>query len=151
MSSKRCHCNGSRGTDCDWCQGSGWVTKNKRLSTAISNVGTSKQEKKKPVIKKVFQIFGSKANEGKKINLQPIKAKKTLSQRICALELDLKNDDILKESAEYFRLKIQTLISDLERIETGITKKQRGHYKKLKAKSVQIRNRFEEKFGKLIG
>lgn len=147
MAKKRCHCNGSRGTDCDWCQGSGWVTESIKL-----NVTPSKAKQvdidKKPIIKKVFTVVDNKVKEQKKNKPSILKPKKTFDQRVLDLKKEVNQTDtnILEESIDYLRKKIFELRDDLDRIQSRVTKKQRRHFNKIKSETEDIIKQFEKKF-----
>lgn len=115
MANKRCCCNGSRGTDCDWCQGSGWVTESKAKQVEIE---------KKPIIKKVFTVVENKVKEQKRNKPSFVKPKKTFDQRVLDLKKQVNQTDtnILDESIDYLRKKIFEFRDDFDRIQSRVTK-----------------------------
>jgi predicted Rdx family selenoprotein len=148
MEKKRCHCNGSRGTDCDWCQGSGWVTKKISLTIGKSK---GKIEVEPIMIRKEFEIKNNVAVEVKKNDSQTSKKKKTFDARIAELKRELKHsdEDLLDESISYLKKRIDILVEDLKRVEKRVTKKQRRHFDKIMKQAEEIKAIFLKKFNPL--
>lgn len=135
---RRCICNDSRGTDCDYCGGKGWITEKIRLFIVPSEMKDNSEKIGRYVWKDV------------RSHITPIPRKKKFDQRIIELQKELK--DLGGQSSEkiiiYLGEKIKKLYLDIKALEPKVQKKQKNHFKTIKKKSIQLIKDFDSKFPK---
>lgn len=137
MAKRPCICNGSRGTDCDYCGGSGWITAKRKIpTTPPKNPPTTKSLKYKP-----------EATNNQKIKVKP-RSKKTFDQRLNELTNDLRTtpSNSQAEVIVYLGKQIKKLYVDIIKLEPKVKKKQRSHFNKISKRSLNLIYLFDEKF-----
>jgi hypothetical protein len=146
MSIKKCHCNGSRGTDCDWCQGTGLVTdtiKSNDYPKTIINESINQ----KNIERKVFKVINNVVVEerGTPNNLAP---QKSFLVRIKELRIEVNQSEkkLLEESIKYLKRKVYKLKADLDEIENRVHKKKKNKFNEIKAQAEAIIKQFEQKY-----
>jgi len=153
---QRCHCNGSRGTDCDWCGGSGWKTDAVRLDISHLNEPNNKKSPLPLSDKKTHKIsvLDQNAVSKKKPNFleninKPKDQKKTVEERIKDFNLSLNNiNEVSDETISYLRKKIYELNAEVILMGKKIPKKKKNYIKLIKTQCNRLIIDFERKFVK---
>lgn len=143
MKRQKCHCNGSRGTDCDWCQGSGWKTGTKRISYEIPNNEADNTKIKTPI---------EKGDQNKKGVEQSYT--NTSNRRLSIIkrfddilaEINLIGPNESKDLINQIREKIDDLLEDLKKLGRVWPVNDKSNFNKLVDKYKSIKNCFRIKF-----
>jgi hypothetical protein len=145
MAKIRCICNGSRGTDCDYCAGSGWITE--RIN--IGNTPPLNPPRQKPTVYRPVESLQGSTNKNKR------RQKNSFDQRLVELRTAINTTQAksLEGSIIYLRNKIKKLYSDIRKLEPKVTKRQRKHFNKICKHSIELIHLFDKKFEhfKLLG
>ena len=145
MGKIKCICNGSRGTDCDYCQGTGYISEKIKLDTTINDNRNNKYPNE------IIKVIGGNTTKETNIKAQlkkPTRKRKSFDDRVYELKIAIKetkpNDS--RDTISYLKSKIETLISNLKRLEKKVTSKTRRHFIKITKKSQNLLKKFEKKF-----
>jgi hypothetical protein len=134
MERKKCHCNGSRGTDCDWCGGSGWKKPRKNIIYKKNN------EIKESVNKDDVKEINKKVNEKINKNKNYIERLETLKSEI--LEI---NTSFEIESYIYIKKRIIKFNKELNEIKNRISKNEKKLFEDIKNKTEKLIAMLEKK------
>ena len=128
MERKKCHCNGSRGTDCDWCGGSGWKKQKKTITWKKNNEINEKE---------IIDISNDK-NDNKK---------KNYIERLEILKSDILEINTSFEISSYLYLKkrIIKFNNELNKIKNRVSKNEKKLFEDIKTKTEKLIDILEKK------
>jgi hypothetical protein len=135
MSRQKCHCNGSRGTDCDYCGGSGYANPRKKKFINV------------PPIKPPPEPEPKRPQQSE--NTGPIiRKRQTYDHRIIELASSLREitNNAPEETIIYLGKRIRNLYEDLKALEKKVKPKQRKHYNQVLKASKELIFSYDTKF-----
>ena len=151
MQTIRCRCNGSSGTNCYWCEGSGWVKDTVKLPS--EGAGSIKTKSfVRPPKTKVKKEFKEIIIEEKKQKIEIpkiVKPKISLTEQIEKLRNEIQLNDINKlekASIIYLRNKIIGLNKNINDFKYKQTNKRKKVFYGLKQDMDQLVEEFEKNF-----
>lgn len=144
----KCICNDNRGTDCDYCGGTGWIIDKVTLGGLPPKKAPAPSPRDKLLKRKknVSKVKRSKSEAPK----QPIKASKTIEERIGELTDELNQIKVRAREDTIINLgeQLKKLYFDIKKFEPTLKKRKRTIYNNALRRSIALIRLFDNKFEK---